>query len=600
MAGPILDRRLFVGGMTAGLAAFAKVHAESGAVVLRDVPAAMRDGTILRADVYRPDGEGPFPAVVQRTPYDKSNFARLGQLFAARGFLTVIQDVRGQFASDGRFEPWIHEGEDGYDTIEWTARLDDATAMVGTMGASYSGACQMQAAVLQPPHLRAMITQVTPTDYFDQWVYPGGAFALSFNQSWLLRNVARSAAAKLPDGAAVQARMDQDRARLAEHWYGHLPLNDFPPLDPHRPEVAGYYFDWLNQHSRRDDYWAALSMRDKFDRIGVPVLNFGGWYDVFVSGTVELHEGLRDHGGAPTVRQSSSLVIGPWGHLDWGPKLGEVDFGPAAANPFAQMASDWFDRWLRPPVSPRRKSAANVRYFMMGANEWREAARWPPEDAREIAMFLAGSGRANGLAGDGRLTIGKPDGSAAPDQFVYDPAHPVPSLGGHGCCYSPESPMGPRDQRAVEARQDVLNYTSAPLESALAVVGPVTVALWAKSSAPDTDFTAKLVDVHPDGTAINICEGIIRARFRRSFEESHLLHDEEIAEYRIELNPTANLFNTGHRIRLEISSSNFPIYDRNPNTGLPIGSSDQIFVARQTIFHDRQHPSRIILHIVPQ
>ncbi|SKB48012.1 hypothetical protein SAMN06295920_10396 [Rhizorhabdus histidinilytica] len=596
---PLLDRRSVLGGIAAGAALLgaSRVGATEEIDVATNLSVAMRDGTLLRADLYRPAGPGPFPTLIQRTPYNKDMFAGLGRIFAARGFLTVIQDMRGQFASEGRFLPWVHEGDDGYDSIEWAARLPQSNGRVGTFGASYSGFCQWQAALRRPPHLAAMAVQVAPADLYEQWVYPGGAFALSFNETWLLHNVAASAAARLPDGKAIQAGMARDYAALRDHWYDHLPLDDFPPLLPDRPELTGYYFDWLKHHPTRDDYWQALSLRGRHGRISVPVLNFAGWYDVFLAGTIENYQAMRDHGGSRVARRNSSLVIGPWAHLNWGTRLGDVDFGAAAVSPFVDMTAAWFDRWLRNHGNAGPADEAPIHYFMMGENRWRTASNWPPGPPRPVPYHLASGGRANSLAGDGRLDTAPPAPRSKPDRFVYDPATPVPSIGGHSCCYGPESPMGPYDQRPVESRSDVLVYTSDALPAELAIAGPVTVELWAATSAPDTDFTAKLVAVEPDGRAINLSDGIIRARYRNGFEHPEPVQPGTAHRYRITLNPTAHLFKAGHRIRVEISSSNFPTYDRNPNSGDPIGRSIRMMPAQQVVFHDESHPSALILPV---
>jgi uncharacterized protein len=352
--------------------------------------------------------------------------------------------------------------------------------------------------------------------------------------------------------------------------------------------VAPYFFRWINEHPTRDGYWQAISLRGRQAEVLIPVLNVAGWYDVFASAGVEAFRSL-------TSSPDSRLVIGPWGHNNCVSALGDLDFGEAAAWSFPRAVIGWMDRWLKgrsgSPESP-------VSYFSMGDLRWRSARTWPPEQARRMAFRLDSDGHANTAEGDGRLVADVVVDERS-DRFVYDPDRPVPSIGGQGCCYEPQSPIGPRDQRPVERRPDVLVYTGEALERPLIVAGDVHVDLYASSTAPDTDFTAKLVDVHPDGTAVNLSEGIVRARFRQSLSEPELLVPGSIEHYRISLHPTANVFQPGHRVRLEVSSSNFPMYDRNPNTGRQFGQDADMTVAHQAIHHGSVHPSALHLWALP-
>jgi putative CocE/NonD family hydrolase len=554
----------------------------------RDVEVVVRDGTVLRADVYQPAGEAAVPAIVQRTPYDKSLYDAAGRAYAERGYLVVVQDVRGQFASDGAFEPWVNEGTDGYDTIEWVAAQPGCTGKVGTAGTSYQAVAQWQAACLRPPHLTAMATPVTPADYYDQWVYPGGAFALSFNTTWLLNNVGRSAVRRLPGGTEIADAMEQAYAALPDGGFTELPLSTFAALRPHDRRVAPYFFDWLSEHAERDDYWNNLSLRNRYDAVQVPVLSYEGWYDVFVDGGIENFAGMQADGGTAAARTGSRLVVGPYAHNNWGRQVGDVDFGSDADDTYFAVTLAWFDHWLKGEGSGL-SAQPPVRYFTMGANVWNAADSWPPPGHAPTSLYLASSGGgANGLAGGGELAAKAGAGDRTADTFTYDPAEPVPSIGGNGCCYPPQSPMGPYDQRAVELRSDVLVYTGPQLSRALEVTGTATVTLWAASSAPATDFTAKLVDVHPDGNAINICGGIVRTAMPAGGQPARLS---------ITLSATSIAFLPGHRVRLEISSSNFPLYDRNPNTGLPPGSSTRLCAAQQTVLHSAAYPSHLTLPV---
>jgi putative CocE/NonD family hydrolase len=576
-----------------------------------NVPAAMRDGTVLYADVYRPTGAGTYPVILMRLPYDKTAaqtyvYASPG-FYASQCYLVVVQDVRGQYASEGVFYPFRDEMADGFDTVEWAARLPGANGKVGMYGFSYVGATQWLAATQRPPHLVTIVPAMTSSDYYEGWTYQNGAFSLAFAESWPITSIARSAATRLGDPSIVAA-IDQAATRL-DSLYRFLPLKDFPALFPNDPRVAPYFYDWV-AHPTFDDYWRQWSLKPRWRDITVPALNFDGWFDVFNKGAIENFVGMRRYGGSEVARKGQQLVIGPWMHLPWGRVVGELDFGPAADNPIDQLQVRWFDYWLK-GIDNGVDREAPVRVFVMGANRWRHAMDWPIPGTIWKDFYLRSGGRANTAAGDGWLSEDRPGKrhhhrkhrghktrEAATDRYVYDPANPVPSRGGHSCCTPDVAPIGPYDQRAIEARPDVLVYTTPPLESAVEVTGPITVTLYAASTAPDTDFTAKLVDVYPDGRAINLNDGIVRARYRKSTTNPSLIRPGRVYRYTIDVWPTSNLFKAGHRIRLEISSSNFPAYDRNPNTGHAFGQDAVLRRAAQTIYHDRSRPSRVTLPVM--
>jgi uncharacterized protein len=565
----------------------------------------MRDGTILYADVYRPHlAAGRKAAVLlMRLPYDKTRAQTYvyasPAFYAEHCYIVVIQDVRGQYQSQGTFYPFRDEASDGYDTIEWAARLPGSNRRVGMYGFSYVGATQWLPATRRPPHLKAISPAMTSSDYYEGWSYQSGAWSLAFQESWPLIDIARSAVRRLPDGEAIGAEMDRAVSELKTRWYWYLPLKDFPPLYPDDPRIAPYFYDWI-RHPSNDAYWQRWSIRRRYERIGVPALNFDGWYDVFLNGAIENFTGMRKRGGSRVARRGQRLVIGPWMHLPWTPQVGELDFGPQARNPIDELQLRWFDHWLK-GIDNGEQRAAPVRVFVMGANRWRSASRWPIPGTRFTRYYLHSRGGAGSYAGDGWLSRRRPGrrGEARIDRFTYDPARPVPSIGGHSCCVPDVAPIGPYDQRAVERRSEVLVYSTRPLRRPAEVTGPITVTLYASSSARDTDFTAKLLDVHPDGRAINLNDGIQRARYRISTERPKLIRPGRVYRYRINVWPTSNLFKPGHRIRLEISSSNFPMYDRNPNTGEPFGQSARLRTARQRIYHDPRHPSRVTLPLVP-
>jgi uncharacterized protein len=565
-----------------------------------NVPAEMRDGTVLFSDVYRPTGSGNHPVLLMRLPYDKSEaqtyvYAK-PEFYASHCYIVVIQDVRGQYTSEGTFYAFRDEMQDGYDTVEWAARLPGSNGKVGMYGFSYVGATQWLAATQKPPHLVAISPAMTASDYYDGWSYQGGAFSLAFNESWPLSSIARSGALRLGDQAII------DRMTVAiedlQKAYEYLPVSQFPWLSPASKEAAPYFYDWV-EHDTWDYYWKQWSLRTRYQDIQVPALNFEGWYDVFLLGGIENFVNMRKEGGSETARIGQQLVIGPWIHLPWDRKVRDFDFGREADNPIDALQIRWFDHWLKGQDNGLDEDPA-VRVFVMGANTWRAADDWPIPGTEFTKYYLNSGGAANSRFGNGTLSTDEPGGSEPTDRYVYDPANPVPSAGGHSCCTPDVAPVGPADQAKIEERADVLVYSTPPLKEAVEVTGPIELILYAASSAVDTDFTAKLVDVHPDGRAINLNNGIIRASYRESLESPEPIEPGKIYEYAIEIWPTSNLFRAGHQIRLEISSSNFPHYARNLNTGAKFGTTSEMTKARQSIYHDAEHPSHVVLPIMPR
>jgi putative CocE/NonD family hydrolase len=564
-----------------------------------NVAATMRDGTVLYADVYRPVESGSYPVLLMRLPYDKSA-AQSGVYgppsgYAARCYIVVIQDLRGLYTSEGTFYPFRDELDDGYDTVEWAAGLPQSNGKVGMYGFSYVGATQWLAAIKAPPHLTAIAPAHTGSDYYDGWSYEGGAFSLAFEESWATSSLTAGAVPRLGD-QSVADKLAEARGAIAKS-YTHLPIRTYPWLMPDRPEVAGFFFDWV-KHSDRDEYWRRWSIRERWPQVKVPALNFAGWYDVFLNGSVENFVGMRKSGGSDAARNGQRLVIRPYVHIPWDTKSGDVDFGSEAANTPMDQQLRFFDYWLKGKNNGADKDAP-VRVFVMGANVWREAQDWPIPGTRFTKFYLRSRGQANSSFGNGQLTTEPPVGAEPSDHYFYDPANPVPSKGGHSCCFATVAPVGPYDQTDIEKRADVLIYSTPPLSEAVEVTGPITVKLYAASSAPDTDWTAKLVDVAPGGKIINLNNGVVRASHRNSLEMHEPIDPGKPYEYTITVFPTSNLFKVGHQIRLEISSSNFPHYDRNLNTGQPVGADAQMVAARQTVFHDAAHPSYVELPIMP-
>jgi uncharacterized protein len=565
-----------------------------------NVAARMRDGVTLYADVYRPKLAGSYPVILMRLPYNKDAAQTYvyapPEFYASHCYIVVIQDVRGQYTSEGSFYAFRDEARDGYDTIEWAARLPGANGKVGMYGFSYVGATQWMPATLRPPSLVTIVPAMTSSDYYDGWSYEGGAWSLAFEESWPLVTIALTGARRLGDQAAIDRMTEAVRDLWAT--YKFLPIKEYPWLSPNRPGVAPYFYDWI-KHDTWDDYWKQWSIRTRYNQVQVPALNFSGWYDVFMNGAIENFTGMRARGGSDLARKGQKLVVGPWIHLPWQQKVGEVDFGPEATNPVDELQLRWFDHWLKGKNNGVSNDPA-VRVFVMGANKWRTAENWPIPGTQFTEYYLHSGGAANTRYGNGWLTTQKPAADQLPDRYRYDPAIPVPSKGGHSCCTADSAPVGPFDQSEIQNRADVLVYTTPPLEKPVEVTGPIAVTLYAASSAKDTDFTAKLTDVHPDGKAILLNNGILRASFRKSLEKPEPIEPGKVYAYDISIWPTSNLFKAGHRIRLEISSSNFPHYDRNPNTGRRFGMDSELAVAEQTIYHDPERPSKVVLPIMAQ
>ncbi|MGB6555708.1 MAG: CocE/NonD family hydrolase [Candidatus Binataceae bacterium] len=571
-------------------------------VVEKNIAVPMRDGTILRADLYRADTPEKLPVLLNRTPYNKAMpmvYAMSLDAFRAAeaGYNVLVQDCRGRFASDGVFNCFTDEARDGYDTIEWAARQPWSDGKVGTYGASYMGATQWLAATQAPPSLKAMVPSITASDYHDGWTYQGGAFALFFNVSWTMGALAP---ARLLRERANNPAVTQELIRTIGsidtmlEAMKYRPLAEFPMFRAGAP----YFFDWL-KHPGYDDYWRALSIEENHAKINVPALNIGGWYDIFQGGTIRNYLGMRSRGASDAARAGQRLMIGPWNHaVPFANLVGAVDFGYQTGAVSADVDGQhlrFFDQHLK---GKNVSQASNVRLFVMGINQWRDEREWPIPGAEMRRYFLHSRGRANSATGDGALSTDAP-GNEPADSFLYNPLDPAPTAGGGLCCYPAALSGGAFDQAAVETRSDVLVYSTDPLAEDLEVIGPITLTLYASSSAPDTDFTAKLVDLGPCGLAKNLTDGILRARYRESQSQAKLLTPGNVAEFKIDMWSTANVFKAGHRIRLEVSSSNYPRFDPNPNTGHDLFADAEVRPAMQTVMHDRGFASYLTLPIVP-
>jgi putative CocE/NonD family hydrolase len=567
---------------------------EQSVTVDLNVAAPMRDGVVLRSNVYRPAGDGRWPVLLTRLPYGKD--LPLGSSVmdpvqaARRGYVVIVQDTRGRFSSEGDWFPLRNEAEDGHDTVQWAASLPYSDGQVGMYGASYFGFTQWSAALTAPQALKAIVPFITWSDPYNGLAFRGGALELGIQAHWHLQMgfdvLLRRHRGDPPALGRAFHGLARELDQLAEEGYASLPLQEFGPLV--RQDVAPAFFDYFRAAWDRSQLdFAAISGRH--DQASVPSFSAGGWYDIFLQDTIANYQAMRGLG------LPSKLLIGPWSHGSQRNPIGELSFGVSSQAALIDLRIDfqslqlrWFDRWLK-GADNGIMAEPPIQIFVMGANAWRQLEEWPPPAAVPTQLYL----REGGV-----LSTGAP-GEERPEGFEYDPANPVPTRGG-ALLLSAEYPSGPYDQRPIEARQDVLVFTSQPLERDTEVTGPIRVELWAASSAPDTDFVARLCDVHPDGRSFNLTDGIIRARYRDwgSGAEPSLVDPGQPQCYDIDLWSTSNLFKAGHRIRLQVTSSSFPRWDRNPNTGHDLGADNELAIARQTIFHDRERPSHVVLPIL--
>ena len=570
-----------------------------------NIPLMLRDGTITYADVFRPDTSGRVPALLQRTPYDKASAAnRTGTLDAIKaamnGYAVVIQDVRGRYSSDGEFYTFVNEIDDGYDSVEWVASQPWCTGKVGMYGVSYVGATQWLAAKSKPPSLAVIAPGVTASDYHEGWAWQGGAFELGFNLSWAVGALIEAnwdnLSRRLLLGPEQQERIIQAKDNLTA-GYQYLPMQDLPDL---KGSLAPYYYDWL-AHPEYDGYWQRVCIEESHSDISLPAFNFGGWYDIFLGGTIRNFVRMREMGATQEARLGQRLTIGPWVHGGAPINVsGEYNFGTRASAGKLDLQGQmlrYYDYWLKGEDNGVMDEKP-VRLFVMGDNVWRFEDEWPLRRAADVNYYLHSGGGANTLTGDGSLSTESP-GDEPPDVYVYNPMNPVPTRGGGLCCDPAFMKSGAYDQRHIEARSDVLVYSTSPLDRDTEVTAPIIVTLYASSSAPDTDFTAKLVDVDQSGYARNLTDGIIRARYRQPRQPASLIQAGQVYEYKIDLWATSNVFKRGHRIRLEISSSSFPRFDRNTNTGEAIGTDSGFVSALQTVYHTSEYSSHVTLPLVP-
>ncbi len=580
----------------------------------------MRDGIRLAADVYRPSAPGTYPVILTRTPYDKTGGKDDGIFFAQNGYVYIAQDTRGRYASEGTFDIYVQDDTDGFDSAAWLTSQAWFTPDKGfaLYGGSYLASTALSAALTDPPHLKALYLYIASSNYHQDGAWRGGAFELAHNAYFANvticpNQIARQAPATAPPSARAPLPTAKDVGAI-------LKLEESTPIDQHLlSQNCPWYRDWA-MNEQQNWYWnqPGYNHEQLFDHFPkVPVALLAGWYDQFLGGTINDYRAAAERTGQPVA-----LTIGPWIHGRNDQSVaGEGFFGMDARVDQRAQALHWFNRYMRgaDPAVPE----PGVRYFLMGGGSgkpvkddqgvqhldiggsWQTAPTWPLQNTQQVAFYLHSDGSLGQLA---------PVGQDPPSGFAYDPRHFVPTIGGNISSGDVFAPAGAYDQRcrpefpvchasteSLDTRPDVLVYQTDPLETDLRVVGPVSVDLWAATSAADTDFTAKLVDVYPDGPAINVADGILRARYRDDPSAPSPVTPDEPSVYQIDLWHTAIVFKAGHRVRLDISSSNFPHFDRNLNTGNPIGSDsmDQAAVANQNVYQDALHPSRVLLPTQP-
>lgn len=567
-------------------------------VVEHDLPASMRDGAVLRADLYRPDDTGRYPLLMQRTPYSKGQAAltnlTLDPIRAARsGYAVLIQDVRGRGTSDGGpFDPYRHDLADGHDTAAWAAQLPCSNGTVGAYGLSYMGGTAWSAAATAPSSLRAISAFTAPQELWDNHFWRGGALHLGLLSHWATGVIAPEALRRAGATSEELARLADDVDAYADHAR-HLPLTEYPPVHSAMPHLLPFFFEAL-RHPHRDEYASSVLAAGRHHRIQAPALIVAGWHDAMLAGDLANYRAMRDGAATQEARRGTRLVVGPWSHAMFGTVVGDVDFGVRASGTSLDLREDltgmqlrWFDHHLKGRDNGVDEEAP-VRIFVQGLNRWRDEDDWPLPRARPTRLHLRSGSRA---------TFAEPQLDELPDSYVYAPADPCPTRGGN-LLMPAQYPRGPVDQTPITARGDVLSFTTDPLTEDLEVTGQVRAMLWASTDGLDTDWVVKLCDVHPDGRALSVCDGILRASMRHGPDRRALLAPGEPLSYEVDLWATSMVFRAGHRLSVLVTSSDFPRYDRNPNTGEPGVHATAGRPAKQRIYHDARHPSHILLPIV--
>ncbi|MGE0553876.1 MAG: CocE/NonD family hydrolase [Gemmatimonadales bacterium] len=541
-----------------------------------NVKVPMRDQVRLSADLYRPADDRKHPTIFELTPYNNNSPTSMASAWqhVRRGYVFITVDVRGRYDSDGEFAPFRHDGSDGADVMSWIAAQPWSDGRVATMGGSYLGKVQWEMAQERHPAHQAIVSYVSPADDFNDGTRYNGVPKLDLMFTWMMGM----------DGRVGQSREGWDWGQVMRG----LPLSTLGA-------AVGREVSWWRlamEHDRLDDYWAPLQLRGSYRSFDIPSFNVTGWYEGQLKGQIQNYQSTAATSANPDVHK---LVVGPWLHsVNRNRVVGERDGGPMATIDLDRLRDAWLDAQL---LGSRPVNQPNVVYFLPVKNEWRAADGWPIPGTQFVKFFLDSKGRANTLLGDGILRRDEP-GAGPADRFTYDPANPVPSVSSRTAGARGGLPQGSVDNRAVETRDDVLVYTTAPLESGIEVTGPVQAQIYFATDVLDTDLAVKLLDVAPDGRALNLAEGIARAKYRDSFAEPAALTPDRVYALTIELFPTSNFFEAGHRIRIEIAGSDFPNFGRNLNT-MDSDTGSDYRVAHTRIEHSVDHPSHVLLPIVP-
>lgn len=536
----------------------------------RDVMVPMRDGVSLATSVFLPEAPGSYPVLLMRTPYGKpENPGDDLKRYIRDGFAVVAQDCRGKGNSEGVWDPFVFDPKDGVDTQEWVGIQPWCNGRIGTMGGSYVGWTQWASMPDATPWLTCAVPVVPFTHVYDDIAYYGGSFQVALLFGW---------------GTAVGGVFPPPHK--INELFSHLPLETYgSQFDTNIP----YLSEWITHNRPDDEYWKSRSIQNRYQDISIPVLNIGGWYDIFSKVTLESVMSVRRESKNLLARRNQFVIMGPWAHGPGARKVGDLDFGPDASLDLDSIQRQWFNFWLK-NQDTGIQDWPPVRIFVMGSNQWRSEYEWPLKRTVYTPWYLHSHGQANSTDGNGTLTLTAPKANEPEDTFLYDPNNPVPTTGGNNLV---AAPIGPFDQQKLEMRDDILVYTSGILDEAVEVTGPVKAVLFVSSSAPATDFTAKLLDVHPDGKAYNLCDGIKSIQFTEP--------DSTDSPTRVEIDlwVTSNRFLKDHRIRVEITSSNFPRFARNLNTNAPFGQGVDMMTARQKVFHSLQSESHILLPVIP-
>lgn len=571
-------------------------------IVEKNVEARMRDGVVLRGDLYRPADGKRYPALVQRTPYNKEFLPLTGLMLdpiraAARGYCVLIQDVRARFASDGDvFFMYRDERRDGEDTVRWAAAQDWCDGAVGTYGLSYMGATAWLAAAAAPDVVRAVVPTTAPYDFWIDHLWRGGALQSGLVLQWALQVIGPAALLREQAGKPELLPMLHELIDAADDfdtWVRHRPFDSVPPARPDESTFLPFFRDVVRRKTP-DAFTASLLMAGKHETVSAPSLIIAGWNDLFLSSDLIHFARMREHAATPDARDKTCLVIGPWAHGMFLPVVGERDHGLRAGGAFLDLKEDltslhlrWFDRWLKGAANGVDDEAP-VKIFVQGRNRWRDETAWPLARTNATSLYL----RAGGA-----LSFAPPE-NEAPDSFIYDPENPCPTCGG-AHLLPMKFPRGSIDQAPILSRADVLSYISKPLDEDVEITGPIVCRLYASTTGRDTDWIVKLCEVRSDGRMLNISDGVLRARFRTSFDRPELIEAGRVELFEIELSPTSILLGVGTKLAVLVTSSDFPRYDRNPNTGDWPFEATRSETALQRIFHDSTYPSHLILPLIP-